>query len=83
MGKKKKLVIGAVAAVAGAAGAVAVLKKSRLKRGASGGYRGNSRSQTVHRSGCRYFPVKNLARAFKSLKEATGAGYHPCKICLS
>ena len=55
MGKQKKLVIGAVAAVAGAAGAVAVLKKSWLKRSASAGYRGNSRSQTVHRSGCRYF----------------------------
>lgn len=85
MGKKRKIVIGAVAAAAGAAGAVAVLKKSGgLKKSASSvSYRASNKSKTVHKSGCRYYNTKTLTEAFKSLKEATGAGYHACKVCLS
>ena len=84
MGRKTKLVIGAVATVAGAAGAVAVLRKSGKKKGTSStAYRGNRNSKTVHQSGCRYYDSKGLAQVFKSLKEATEAGYNPCKVCMS
>ncbi len=76
--------IGAVATVAGAAGAVAVLRKSGKKKGSSSNaYRGNRNSKTVHQSGCRYYYSKGLAQVFKSLKEATDAGYAPCKVCIS
>ena len=82
-GQTRKIVIGAVAAAAGAAGAVAILKKSGLKQSASSAtYRASSKSKTVHQSGCRYYNTKTLTEAFKSLKEAAGAGYHACKVGL-
>ena len=76
--------IGAVATVAGAAGAVAILRKSGKKKGPSStAYRGNRNPKTVHQSGCRYYDSKALAQAFKNLKEATDAGYNPCKVYMS
>ena len=88
MGKTKKLVIAAVATVAGAAGAGVLLHRSasRTKGGKAGKtgtgiYRGSHTSKTLHQTGCRYYDSKKLTRVFKDLQEALAAGYRPCKIC--
>ena len=82
--KKKKLLIGAVATVAGAAGAVAVIRKSGRRKGPSLTlYRSSRKSKTLHQEGCRYYDAESLAQVFKSLKEAADAGYRPCKVCMS
>jgi hypothetical protein len=86
MGKTKKLVIAAVATVAGAAGAGVLLHKSanRTKAGKTGTgiYRGSHTSKTLHQTGCRYYDSKKLTRVFKDLQEALAAGYRSCKICI-
>ena len=85
MGKKKKLLIGAVATVVGAAGAVAVIRKFSGRRISPSLtlYRSSRKSKTLHQEGCRYYDVESLAQVFKSLKEAADAGYRPCKVCMS
>ena len=84
MGKKKKLVIAAVATVAGAAGVGVLLRKSGAKK-ASGPalYRGSHKSKTLHQSGCRYYDSKKLTRVFQNLDAAVESGYKPCKVCMS
>jgi methylphosphotriester-DNA--protein-cysteine methyltransferase len=84
MRKKRRLVLGAVATVAGAAGAVAVLRKSGRKKNASVTlYRSSRKSKTLHQEDCRYYDARSLAQVFNSLDEAGEAGYRPCTICMS
>jgi methylphosphotriester-DNA--protein-cysteine methyltransferase len=75
MGKKRKLVIGAVA--------VLIKKFGRKKSGSVTLYRSSRKSKTLHQEGCRYYDATSLAQVFNSLEEAGEAGYRPCKICIS
>ena len=72
-GQTRKIVIGAVAAAAGAAGAVAILKKSGLKQSASSAtYRASSKSKTVHQSGCRYYKHQDPDRGLQKPERSRG-----------
>ena len=84
MGRKKTLVIAAVAtAAAGAAGASVLLRKAaQSKKSAPGIYRGSHTSKTLHQTGCRYYDSRKLTRVFRDLAEALDSGYRPCKICI-
>ena len=83
MGTRKKLMIAAVAAMAGVAGARAALELSRRRESVSPTpFRGSHKSKTVHQPGCRYYDLRKLAEVFGSPAEAVEAGYSPCKLCL-
>jgi hypothetical protein len=83
MKKVGKIMVGAAAAVAAAAGASILLHKSPVKRDiAPSLYRGSHTSKTLHKTGCRFYDSVKLTRVFNDLPEAVHAGYRPCRICL-
>ena len=44
-------------------------------------FRGNTSSQVFHSTSCQYANGKKCTESFASRKEATQAGYTPCKTC--
>jgi len=48
----------------------------------SGSYHGNRRSHVFHGSSCQHYNCKNCTKKFKSISEATSAGYRPHKQCV-
>lgn len=43
---------------------------------------GHTRSNTLHRTTCRYAPHGDVARPFAERTSAEAAGFRPCKVCL-
>ena len=46
-------------------------------------YHGNSRSRTIHAPGCHDYDCKSCAAGFKTVDEATKAGYRPHQACVA
>lgn len=49
---------------------------------ASGNYHGNRRSHVFHGPSCQHYNCKNCTKRFKSISEATSAGYRPHNKCV-
>ncbi|MDV2495580.1 MAG: hypothetical protein RX316_05130, partial [bacterium] len=43
---------------------------------------GHTRSNTLHRTTCRFAPPGDVARPFAERSVAEAVGFRPCKVCL-
>ena len=48
----------------------------------TGSYHGNRKSHVFHGPSCRHYNCKNCTKRFKSIREATSAGYRPHNQCV-